>query len=169
MTNSEALKFAEEMKSKISYRLECAATVPARSYYEKQDEMLTRAIAALREQEKRVNPQPLTEDDLRWMMGEPVWCVYEGGASWFIVHESLFTILNGLTAYRYKPGDFGEANKITPMTNGDGIRAMSDEELAQFLHEEYCPSEHRDGVCDEDCKNCWLRYLRKPAEVQGDV
>ena len=55
------------------------------------------------------------------------------------------------------------------MTNGDRIRAMSDEELALFLHEEYCPSEHRDGVCDEDCKNCWLRYLRKPAEVQGDV
>ena len=62
MTNTEALKFAEEMKSKISYRLECAATVPARSYCEKQDEMLTCAISAMRDREKRKNPVPLTED-----------------------------------------------------------------------------------------------------------
>lgn len=54
MTNAEALKFAEEMKSKLSYRLECSQNIPARSYYEKQDEMLTRAIAALREKEVRV-------------------------------------------------------------------------------------------------------------------
>lgn len=61
------------------------------------------ALAALREKQERENPKPLTEDDLRQMMGEPVWCVYEGGASWFIVRESLFTVLNGMTAYRYKP------------------------------------------------------------------
>lgn len=53
--------------------------------------------------EDKPNPKPLTEDELRQMIGEPVWCVYEGGASWFIVHESLFTILNCVTAYRYKP------------------------------------------------------------------
>lgn len=46
---------------------------------------------------------PLTEDELRQMIGEPVWCTYEGGAGWFIVGESLFTILNGITAYRQKP------------------------------------------------------------------
>ena len=103
MTNAEALKFAEEMQSKLSYRLECAQNVPARSYYEKQDEMLTRAIAAMRELEERANPKPMTEDDLRQMMGEPVWCVYEGGANWFFAQASLFTILNGVTAYRYKP------------------------------------------------------------------
>ena len=51
-----------------------------------------------------------------------------------------------------------------PFTNGDRVRTMTDEELANFLHEECCPSEHRDGVCDEDCKNCWLRYLQKTAE-----
>lgn len=75
MTIAEALKFAEEMQSKLSYRLECAQNVPARSYYEKQDEMLIRAIAALREQEKRENPQPITIDELRQMDGQPVWVV----------------------------------------------------------------------------------------------
>ena len=61
------------------------------------------ALAALREKQERENPEPLTEDELRGMLGEPVWCEYYGGGSWFIVHESLFTILNGVTAYRYKP------------------------------------------------------------------
>lgn len=71
------------------------------------------ALAALREKQERENPKPLTEEELRQMMGEPVWCVYEGGASWFIVHESLFTIWNGVTAYRYKPGDhFREVRKM---------------------------------------------------------
>ncbi len=119
MTNEEALKFAEEMKSKISYRLECAATVPARSYCEKQDEMLTCAIAAMRDREKRENPVPLTEEDLRQMMGEPVWCVYEGGAHWFLVGPSMFTILNGVTAYRYKPADhFREVRKMIEEVQG---------------------------------------------------
>lgn len=31
-------------------------------------------IAALREQEERNNPKPLTLDELRTMAGEPVWC-----------------------------------------------------------------------------------------------
>ena len=58
---------------------------------------------ALEFEHEHENQKPLTEEELRGMMGEPVWCVYEGGASWFIVHESLFTIINGVTAYRYKP------------------------------------------------------------------
>lgn len=61
------------------------------------------AIAALQEKAERENPQPLTLNELRQMMGEPVWCTYEGGAGWFIVGESLFTIINGITAYRQKP------------------------------------------------------------------
>ena len=83
MTNAEALKFAEEMHSKLSYRLECAQNVPARSYYEKQDEMLIRAIVALREQEKRTSDQPLTIEELRQMNGQPVWIAEEN--AWGIV------------------------------------------------------------------------------------
>ena len=72
---------------------------------EKLKEAVIVALNALREKQERMNPTPLTEDELRQMMGESVWCVYEGGASWHIVSESLFTILNGITAYRYKPGE----------------------------------------------------------------
>lgn len=35
MDRAEALKFAVEVRDKLSYRLECALKVPARSYYEK--------------------------------------------------------------------------------------------------------------------------------------
>ena len=55
------------------------------------------------EEAKSESNSPLTEDELRQMIGEPVWCIYEGGAGWFIVGESLFTIINGITAYRQKP------------------------------------------------------------------
>ena len=50
MNAKKALAFAEEMLSRLSYRLECAEMIPARSYYEKQSEMLVRAVYALRKQ-----------------------------------------------------------------------------------------------------------------------
>ena len=103
MTTADALRIAQKMKEKLSCKMEGAATDMTRRYYEKQDKMLTFAISAMMERQERENPKPLTEEELRQMMGEPVWCVHEGGASWFIVHESLFTILNGVTAYRFKP------------------------------------------------------------------
>lgn len=52
MNSAEALNFAVEMRDKLSYRLECALNVPARSYYEKQCEMLTCLINVAREQEQ---------------------------------------------------------------------------------------------------------------------
>lgn len=62
---------------------------------------LGRWVKRLEEAKSESNP-PLTEDELRQMMGEPVWCTYEGGAGWFIVGDALFTIINGITAYRQK-------------------------------------------------------------------
>jgi hypothetical protein len=61
-------------------------------------------------------------------------------------------------------------NCYQPMTNGDRIRAMSDEELADFLgwrslcghiqidHYEVCETR---GVCG----GCVLNWLKQPAEV----
>ena len=51
------------------------------------------------------------------------------------------------------------------MTNADRIRAMSDEELAEFLYNgdvEYCHV----GLCKdgETCRICCLRWLQMPAE-----
>ena len=54
-----------------------------------------------------------------------------------------------------------------PITNADRIRAMSDEELAKFLHEPFCDKRTHDectisycGVCDQ----CVLDWLQQPCE-----
>lgn len=126
------------------------------------------------DRQKLESQEPLTEDELRGMLGEPVWCVYEGGASWFIVHESLFTILNGLTAYRHKLSDFGEINKIAQMTNGDRIRVMSDFDLADMmtnLNAGFTCWECTDGgkeKCPGDCTGRCLFWLQQPAEEAKD-
>ena len=53
-----------------------------------------------------------------------------------------------------------------PMTNGDRIRAMSDEELANVIS---CPQEFFAlmGCPDAlDCSACKLDWLKQPAEVE---
>ena len=60
-----------------------------------------------------------------------------------------------------------------PMTNADSIRAMSDEELMQFLFNEvsnnticsFCvPTMRTKCKCDGHCKNGILEWLKQPAE-----
>ena len=66
-----------------------------------------------------------------------------------------------------------------PMTNGDRIRSMSDEELAEFYCNDVdaCPPgsdmkcidelyAHGEGPypSDEQCRKCWLNWLRKEGE-----
>lgn len=56
------------------------------------------------------------------------------------------------------------------MTNGDKIRAMTDEELAEFLDElsgcRLCDGYKR-GVCNSECLKGHLAWLRK--EVDEDA
>ena len=48
-------------------------------------------------------------------------------------------------------------------TNGDRIRAMTDEELAEFLAEYRCT--HKAPHCMEaNCAQCWLEWLRQEAK-----
>lgn len=49
------------------------------------------------------------------------------------------------------------------MTNADKIRAMTDEELAEWLHEHNfnCPPV---DCRDEDCAGCWLDWLEQEVE-----
>lgn len=50
------------------------------------------------------------------------------------------------------------------MTNADRIRAMSDEELAEFLKDHFlnCPPTDCPGHPGEvECTNCWLTWLRE--------
>lgn len=54
-----------------------------------------------------------------------------------------------------------------PLTNGGKIRAMTDEELAEYLSNvHYCPTP---SPCDptKNCKECWTEWLRSPVE-DGD-
>lgn len=57
---------------------------------------------------------------------------------------------------------------FSPMRNADHIRAMTDEELAEFI----CKTQYRDGdVCppthncalDKNCEKCWLDWLKEEA------
>ena len=60
---------------------------------------------------------------------------------------------------------------ITKHTNADRIRAMTDEELAHFISEDYyvphCPIS---GLClvegeHEGCEECWLIWLKQECET----
>lgn len=53
-------------------------------------------------------------------------------------------------------------------TNGDRIRAMSDEELADII---CCPIDGGTGLClgIYDCLACCLKWLKQPAEVANDT
>ena len=75
-------------------------------------------------------------------------------------------------------------NMATPiaeckMTNADRIRAMSDEELANFLHNvvskfmcEYCKEYERikaasgHANCNGECDKAYLAWLKQPAEEE---
>ena len=53
--------------------------------------------------------------------------------------------------------------KVKPKTNGDRIRAMTDEELAEVLADFIvCQGCSPDDICS--CTNCWLKWLRSPVE-----
>lgn len=64
------------------------------------------------------------------------------------------------------PSNKVEAIQVKKPTNADRIRAMTDEELAEFLAEEIftIPECNRLDVvtrCDEDCNKCWLDWLKR--------
>lgn len=63
-----------------------------------------------------------------------------------------------------------------PKTNADHIRAMSDEELAEFIRD--VSYECQDAYCGHHCSMCaypWcssertMNWLKQPAEVSGDA
>ncbi|MFA5659132.1 MAG: hypothetical protein WC900_07595 [Oscillospiraceae bacterium] len=78
MNNQEALDFAKERLSRISYLLEKADT-PCESFYEKQEEMLIQAVLAMEEQAERKrgckmcnSDVPMLFDTFTGMDGNPV-------------------------------------------------------------------------------------------------
>ena len=53
------------------------------------------------------------------------------------------------------------------MKNGDAIRSMTDEELAEWVTYLHCPHyEDYDYSCD-DCEKCWLDWLKEECDDNG--
>lgn len=66
--------------------------------------------------------------------------------------------------------DAEEAKALKRMTNGDCIRAMRDEELAEIISDSGCPPKISDIVCEttDNCNVCWCNWLKQPAEVKHE-
>lgn len=62
MNEQEILDFAKERRKKISYNLEMTNGLPCRTFYEKQEEMLIKAIPAL-EKQIPIKPEAKKTDD----------------------------------------------------------------------------------------------------------
>ena len=61
-------------------------------------------------------------------------------------------------------------HSIRKRTNADRIRAMTDEELAEFITGAAYDFVERPGMCDvcdtatvQHCENCWLDWLKQEA------
>ena len=55
----------------------------------------------------------------------------------------------------------------TPKTNADRIRAMSDEELAEFIRWDVCVMARGDNrECCGDCDDCVAEWLKQPCEKE---
>ena len=79
-----------------------------------------------------------------------------------------------------KHGNIKQCGDWEPIkTNGDRIRAMSNEELAEYQIKRVddCPDVIRsDAPClvknnvetHSDCKQCWLDWLNSPAEKENN-
>ncbi len=57
------------------------------------------------------------------------------------------------------------------MTNGDKIRQMTNEELAELMNDEPCPPLHRGKRCPEErnCLECWAEWLKMDAEESANM
>ena len=91
--------------------------------------------------------------------------------------HSGYEIIIKTTGYDHYKATEAFARKLIdhakPQTNADRIRAMSDEELMQFLFNEvsnnticsFCvPTMRTKCKCDGHCKNGILEWLKQPAE-----
>ena len=64
------------------------------------------------------------------------------------------------------PPYFDYPKPYKAQTNADKIRAMSDEELADIISREagYCAPTGDCEKASNDCKDCWLDWLKQSAE-----
>lgn len=106
-------------------------------------------------------PAPIFAD----LFPEDIDCTWAFRTS--LPHEE-FHVFEG--EYLYCVGIVCDVNtKPKSMTNGDRIRAMSDEEMAKIISDGGCPPKISEIVCDtnDDCYVCWSNWLKQPPEVEG--
>jgi hypothetical protein len=82
--------------------------------------------------------------------------------------EDMCSAYNLGMSYAYCPQVI-DCNKFESKikTNADRIRAMSDEDLAEFLSDDdrACPPKwHNCRKHISECGGCWLEWLKQPAE-----
>jgi hypothetical protein len=81
------------------------------------------ALAALRAEQERLNPQPLTLEELRGMDGEPVWCVdCFGNQCWAIVNVQDDDCIDKETG-AWNMGLYGVTDKPIDLTGWLAYRA----------------------------------------------
>lgn len=96
------------------------------------------------------------------------WCVmckHEGSAVYDLCCEC---------EYPENPDDPPTKYEPKPITNADRIRAMTDEELAEFINDVWDRllfGNDLPGMCDvcytdtiQNCKKCWLDWLRQETD-----
>ena len=90
----------------------------------------------------------------KWSME---WDEREDGLSYY---EALDMAISAL-----RQQDVTDKN-VEKMTKADRIRAMSDEELAEFISSiPLCVGEDEELNCEIDvCKECFLKWIQQPAE-----
>lgn len=65
---------------------------------------------------------------------------------------------------KYNSDEFFSAER--KRTNGERIRAMTDEELANFIEElPICPKDFSFEKCKPKCVSCWLDWLKSSENV----
>lgn len=70
--------------------------------------------------------------------------------------------------YDMKHGFIPDDDCEKPMTNGDLIRQMTDEDLAEYIRvffPEVCPPGNCPG--EDCCYKCWLDWLKQEATSNG--
>lgn len=86
-------------------------------------------------------------------------CRYEGNGVW----EGRCTATKEVEPC---PGyDKCKSYKPCYMTNADRIRAMTDEELADFMNCDGCPPKNEGCNEGQNCSLCWLNWLKQPCEA----
>ncbi len=111
MTDEEALEYWEKIRKTFMERYESEDSYWGCHHWMTSVQAVDAAISALRDRIARQNPQPLTDEDLERMGGEPVWFSGGGEGFWFLSKEARDYIdeLNAMRserpahAYRAKP------------------------------------------------------------------